>query len=575
MPIKLGEAYVPPTGEIKKIITPSSQASQGVLATDKKIKIPMSEESGGIVDTFKLLSSISDIIPGYLSEKIIATQFAIDENKLKIIGFGELTSDNLTEGSNNKYLTETNFNFFFLNKTTDDLEEGVTNKYYSDSLFNISLSSKTSDDITEGNTHLYLSPTILNDINSNAFYRHQHLNKSTLDTYNFSNTSVLDAISKKHSHLNKESVLDLIDTPFTTQLKNKYDSYSAGAIIGANSPLSIIEGVIVHSDTDGSKHVPSTSGVSSNSILTASLLWKTFQELLDSSGIVESTPTASSDKITASLYIKSHVENSQTNINHVTDAQLYSIEDTFPTHIADAYKHIPSFVSGDMGKFLTIDSSGDLGWAASTATITKSGVGTYISITGGDITVDTIDLADTNLVAGTNIVFTDNTISSTQRPISTIGLASDVTCISASWALSHESSSGVGSHIPTGGTSTQYIAGDGTIKDFSATPGGIFEIIMGAGSTGSVAERIASLDTVFPTSWSGSVGAVSTDLVITHNTGKMPVNVKIWTGNGDDKTMLIGSAAYSTIIANGATSKITISSLTTVISKIYIYIQFE
>lgn len=77
-----------------------------------------------------------------------------------------LTTDDIAEGSTNKYYTDerakavfdTNFAEAFSGAldgiTTDDVNEGETHKYYSETLFDASLAGKTTSDIAEG-TNLY------------------------------------------------------------------------------------------------------------------------------------------------------------------------------------------------------------------------------------------------------------------------------------------------------------------------------------------------------------------------------------------------------------------------------------
>ena len=68
------------------------------------------------------------------------------ENINGLTGTGAVDTDNIPEGSTNKY---------FNGKTTDDLPEGSTNKYFSD---------KTTDDLPEGDTNKYFSDKTLDDL---------------------------------------------------------------------------------------------------------------------------------------------------------------------------------------------------------------------------------------------------------------------------------------------------------------------------------------------------------------------------------------------------------------------------
>jgi hypothetical protein len=68
------------------------------------------------------------------------------------------TTDNLTQGTTNKYYASSLFNTDLATKTTNDLLQGTTNKYYATSLFNTDLATKTTTNLTEG-TNLYFTDT--------------------------------------------------------------------------------------------------------------------------------------------------------------------------------------------------------------------------------------------------------------------------------------------------------------------------------------------------------------------------------------------------------------------------------
>jgi predicted RecA/RadA family phage recombinase len=74
-----------------------------------------------------------------------------------------LDTDDITEGTTNKYYDDTLFDASLAAKTTDDLTEGTTNLYYAEGLFDASLATKTTDDLTEG-TNLYFTTTRVEDV---------------------------------------------------------------------------------------------------------------------------------------------------------------------------------------------------------------------------------------------------------------------------------------------------------------------------------------------------------------------------------------------------------------------------
>lgn len=74
-----------------------------------------------------------------------------------VVNFALQTTDDLAQGSTNKYYSSTLFGADFAAKTTDDLAQGSVNKYYSSSLFNSDLSTKTTDNVSEGSTNKYFT----------------------------------------------------------------------------------------------------------------------------------------------------------------------------------------------------------------------------------------------------------------------------------------------------------------------------------------------------------------------------------------------------------------------------------
>jgi len=537
MSTQLGNSGSIPVGLDPSISIPSSNAPQNQLRTDQKLQM-LSTPSGAAVDTYKLLASSSDVTPGYLDSKI-GTQFGVVAQKLNLIGFGALTTDNLTQGVTNQYLTTTNFNNLFALRSTTNLTEGA-NQYYTSARFNSAFGAKTTDDLTEGLTNLYLTSALLSDINSNTSARHSHANKSFLDTL------------------------------------------SASSLISTSTPpIDFTNGTISHLDSDGYKHVPATSTTNNNKILTAGasdgvFSWTTFDTVAATSGIFEVAPSTSVVKTLTSNYIKTHVENSLT-AKHVTAADLTYIGTTIPAHIASTLAHVPSFTPvTDRLKFLQVSNSDTLTWVASSTSLVKAGTGTYVNVSGGTVTVDPIDITDTNITAGLNISIVGNSIAATQRAITDIPSTGDsTTSISSGWADTHGTTYGNLGHVPTAGTAGHFLAWDGTFQDISAYVTNsqyTYKITLGAGTT--IANRIATqLDA--PAGWSVVADTVPTDLSITHGLTKDVVDVTVYADDGSLITKMIGSAAYGTIIGNALKTIVKVTSLATINQKIHLYIQLK
>ena len=73
------------------------------------------------------------------------------------------TTDDISEGTTNKYYHSSLFDTDFANKTTDDLSEGSTNKYYSSSLFDQDWDLKTTDDLQEGAYQIFYTNERVDD----------------------------------------------------------------------------------------------------------------------------------------------------------------------------------------------------------------------------------------------------------------------------------------------------------------------------------------------------------------------------------------------------------------------------
>lgn len=69
------------------------------------------------------------------------------------------TTDDLAQGTNNRYYASSLFDTDFASKTTDDLSEGIVNLYYSSGLFDTDFATKTTDDLAEGASNFYYTET--------------------------------------------------------------------------------------------------------------------------------------------------------------------------------------------------------------------------------------------------------------------------------------------------------------------------------------------------------------------------------------------------------------------------------
>jgi hypothetical protein len=328
----------------------------------------------------------------------------------------------------------------------------------------------------------------------------------------------------------------------------------------------------------GYKHIPDDTAVPQGYVLAKGASLGSYVWIENTGGgspiTLDAEPTTSTTAAVQSAWVKNHNDNSLTDKNHITDANVIYLNTTIPAHIGDASIHMPGYGSGNALKYLRQNASGNgYEWATIDSSISITGE-TYISISGTVITANKINIAQTNITQGNNISISGNTISAIQRGIdNTPSSGETAKSITSGWAYTHYTGTGAGSHIPTGGTADQYVAGDGSIKDFTSAPGQAYKISLSSGGpTGDIATRLVGA--TFPSGWSGAVGAVTTDLVITHTAVSDVIDITIFADDGTDVTKLVGTAAYTTVIANQAQTEIEIASLATINEPIYIYIKF-
>ena len=97
------------------------------------------------------------------------------------------------------------------------------------------------------------------------------------------------------------------------------------------------------------------------------------------------------------------------------------------------------------------------------------------------------------------------------------------------------------------------------------------EITLGSSTT--VAGRIASGDTEYPSGWSLAAGTSPVDLMVTHGLGRRVVSVTVFAVDGTQETQLFNTAAFNGIATTDA-NNLKIQSLATIQKVIKIYIIF-
>jgi hypothetical protein len=145
--------------------------------------IAKNSNNGSLLDWTKLLTPTDSVLS--VNGKTGVVTLSTDDieegsNPLKVYytearfndSFANKTTDDLTEGINNKYYTEQRVDDNFANKTTDDLTEGITNRYYTvQRVMDEVIAQISTDNIAEGAINLYytdqrVADTINNDLNT-------------------------------------------------------------------------------------------------------------------------------------------------------------------------------------------------------------------------------------------------------------------------------------------------------------------------------------------------------------------------------------------------------------------------
>lgn len=170
---------------------------------------------------------------------------------------GTKTTDNLSQGTTNKYYASSLFNTDFASKTTDNLTEGSTNKYYTDTRARGAISSTvTGLTYTSGTgilslTSGYLIPTTTQGTNWTTAYtnNHTHSNKTKLDSLTTANANVLNNIqstnittwnNKQIGSSNLTSVTNLSYSSLSLVKMNAANTFSL--LVTPNDSTKILDG---------------------------------------------------------------------------------------------------------------------------------------------------------------------------------------------------------------------------------------------------------------------------------------------------------------------------------------------
>ena len=137
-----------------------------------------------------------------------------------------VTTDDLAEGSVNRYLTQTGFNAYFNLKTTDNLAETDDNFYYKSIRFDSDFNTKSTNDLNEGSS-------------ARLYYNRSRFDSDFLDAFSGSLVLSLGDIFEQDSP-NAPRRLDL-----TIAARNALDSASLSDIGDVNDALTPSDGQVL------------------------------------------------------------------------------------------------------------------------------------------------------------------------------------------------------------------------------------------------------------------------------------------------------------------------------------------
>ena len=284
-----------------------------------------------------------------------------------------------------------------VNLDTDDVSEGTTNKYYASSLFDSDFSGKTTDDLTEGVNNKYYSSELTNaDID-------ERVNKAFVDALNV-DADTLDGLDSTafsevgHTH----ETSDITD--FSTAVQNEVDKTYVDNL---NVDADTLDG---KDSTDFSEvgHTHTSTEVTDFSTAVQSEIDKNYVDLLnvdadtldgkDSTDFVFSSSVGSADGV-APLN-----ESGLINESYLPD----SIK-TFVTEVSDLTERDSlTAQSGDLVKVLSNNLTyvyDGTGWTELTAASAVSSVNSQT----GDVSLDTDDITEgtTNLYYSSSLANAD------------------------------------------------------------------------------------------------------------------------------------------------------------------------
>ena len=213
------DTYDQTNANIKDAVTKKhSHSNKTVLDnTTASYTTQASTKLGGIEENAQV-----NIIEGV---KVNGTALTPDSSKAVDITVPTKTSDitNDGEGGTSKFATE------------DYVDTAVANKQST-----IDSSHKLSADLVDdtNTTHKFVTSADKSNITANTNAIHTHSNYALLETYTQTNANLSDAVTKKHSHSNKD-VLDATTAAFTTTKNTKLSGIEEGAEVNDIVSISV------------------------------------------------------------------------------------------------------------------------------------------------------------------------------------------------------------------------------------------------------------------------------------------------------------------------------------------------
>jgi hypothetical protein len=250
-----GVATLGADGKIPSAQLPAIAITDTFVVASQVAMLALVAETGDVavrtdLNKSYILRGSSPSILGDWQELLTPTDLVLSVNGFT--GAVVLTTDNVSQGSTNKYYSETLFNASLASKTTDSLAQGATNKYYATSLFNTDLATKTTDNLAQGAINKYYASSLFNaDLatksttnlieGSNLYFTDARARlAAVVDSIAGGETNIAPSVASAKAYI--DGVQSSLSSSINTKVSKSGDSMTGALSMGSNKITNLANG---------------------------------------------------------------------------------------------------------------------------------------------------------------------------------------------------------------------------------------------------------------------------------------------------------------------------------------------